>query len=66
LATFTIVLNLIGFYIGEVAMWEPIMTMVLVGLLFGTVISLVFISMVYSFLYKVKFYGYEFREELMK
>jgi Cu/Ag efflux pump CusA len=38
---------------------------IMVGLLFGTVITLLFIPAFYSVLYKVNYEGYEFNEELM-
>ena len=66
LATFTTVLGLIPLYLGGGEIWEPMAVTIMVGLLFGTVITLVFIPSIYSVLYKVSFKGYEFNEELMK
>lgn len=66
LATFTTVLGLIPLYLGGGEIWEPMAVTIMIGLLFGTVITLVFIPAIYSVLYKVSFDGYEFNEELMK
>lgn len=66
LATFTTVLGLIPLYLGGGEIWEPMAVTIMVGLLFGTVITLLFIPAFYSVLYKVSYKGYEFNEELMK
>jgi multidrug efflux pump subunit AcrB len=66
LATFTTVLGLIPLYLGGGEIWEPMAVTIMIGLLFGTVITLVFIPAIYSVLYKISFKGYEFNEELMK
>lgn len=65
LATFTTVLGLIPLYLGGGAMWEPMAVTIMVGLLFGTIITLVFIPTLYSVLYKVKYLGYRFNEALL-
>jgi multidrug efflux pump subunit AcrB len=65
LATFTTVLGLIPLYLGGGEIWEPMAVTIMVGLLFGTVITLVFIPSVYSLLYKVSYKGYVFNEDLM-
>jgi multidrug efflux pump subunit AcrB len=65
LATFTTVLGLIPLYLGGGEIWEPMAVTIMVGLLFGTVITLLFIPAFYSVLYKVNYEGYEFNEELM-
>jgi len=65
LATFTTVLGLIPLYLGGGEIWEPMAVTIMVGLLFGTVITLVFIPALYSLLYKVSYKGYEFDEKLM-
>lgn len=65
LATFTTVLGLIPLYLGGGAMWEPMAVTIMVGLLFGTVITLLFIPSFYSILYKVDYSNYSFKEELM-
>lgn len=65
LATFTTVLGLIPLYLGGGEMWEPMAVTIMIGLLFGTVITLIFIPSFYSVLYKVDYKGYEFNEELL-
>jgi multidrug efflux pump subunit AcrB len=65
LATFTTVLGLIPLYLGGGAMWEPMAVTILIGLLFGTVITLLFIPSFYSVLYKVDFKSYEFNKKLL-
>ncbi|MBG7629898.1 MAG: efflux RND transporter permease subunit [Bacteroidetes bacterium] len=65
LATFTTVLGLIPLYLGGGAMWEPMAVTIMIGLLFGTVITLLFIPAFYSILYKVNYNGYKFNEELL-
>lgn len=63
LATFTTVLGLIPLYLGGGAIWEPMAVTIMVGLLFGTVITLVFIPSFYSVLYKVSFKNYVFKDD---
>lgn len=65
LATFTTVLGLIPLYLGGGAIWEPMAVTIMVGLLFGTVITLLFIPAFYSVLYKVNYNDYTFNEELL-
>nr|WP_299170797.1 efflux RND transporter permease subunit [uncultured Allomuricauda sp.] len=65
LATFTTVLGLIPLYLGGGEMWEPMAVTIMVGLLFGTVITLLFIPAFYSVLYKVDYRGYHFNKELL-
>ncbi|MFS4491652.1 efflux RND transporter permease subunit [Maribacter sp. 2308TA10-17] len=65
LATFTTVLGLIPLYLGGGEMWEPMAVTIMVGLLFGTVITLLFIPAFYSVLYKVDYKGYQFNEALL-
>ncbi len=66
LATFTTVLGLIPLYISGGEMWEGMAVSIMIGLLFGTVITLLFIPSLYSVLYKVNYKKYEFNEELME
>jgi multidrug efflux pump subunit AcrB len=49
-------------YLGGGAMWEPMAVTIMVGLLFGTVITLIFIPSFYSILYKVSFKNYIIKE----
>lgn len=65
LATFTTVLGLVPLYLGGGEMWEPMAVTIMIGLLFGTVITLLFIPAFYSVLYKVDYNGYEFDESLL-
>ncbi|WP_299439271.1 efflux RND transporter permease subunit [uncultured Aquimarina sp.] len=66
LATFTTVLGLIPLYLGGGEMWEPMAVTIMIGLLFGTVITLLFIPAFYSVLYKIDYKGYEFDDTLLK
>ena len=65
LATFTTVLGLIPLYLSGGEMWEGMAVSIMVGLLFGTVITLLFIPSFYSILYKVSYKEYSFNEELL-
>lgn len=66
LTTFTTSLGLIPLYLGGGLMWEPMAASIMIGLLFGTIITLVFIPAFYSILYKVHYTGYKFNETLLK
>jgi len=66
LATFTTVLGLIPLYISGGEMWEGMAVSIMIGLLFGTVITLLFIPSFYSILFKVDYSDYEFNEALME
>jgi len=66
LATLTTVLGLIPLYLGGGEMWEPLAVTIMVGLLFGTVITLLFIPSFYSVLYKVNYHGYKFDMKLLE
>lgn len=66
LATFTTVLGLIPLYISGGEMWEGMAVSIMVGLLFGTIITLVFIPSLYSALFKVNYKGYTFNEKLLE
>lgn len=65
LATFTTVLGLVPLYLGGGEMWEPMAVTIMIGLLFGTVITLLFIPAFYSVLYKVDYSEYEFDESIL-
>ncbi len=65
LATFTTVLGLIPLYLSGGEMWEGMAVSIMVGLLFGTIITLLFIPSFYSLLYKVSYKDYTFKEELL-
>ena len=66
LATFTTVLGLIPLYLSGGEMWEGMAIGIMVGLLFGTVITLLFIPSLYSALFKVDYNEYEFNEKLLE
>ena len=65
LATFTTVLGLIPLYISGGEMWEGMAISIMVGLLFGTIITLLFIPSLYSALFKVGYKDYEFNDALL-
>jgi len=65
LATFTTVLGLIPLYLSGGEMWEGMAVSIMVGLLFGTTITLIFIPAFYSTLFKVNYKEYEFNEALL-
>ncbi len=65
LATFTTVLGLIPLYLSGGEMWEGMAVTIMIGLLFGTVITLIFIPSFYSLLYKLSYKGYQFDPKLM-
>lgn len=66
LATFTTVLGLIPLYISGGEMWEGMAIGIMVGLLFGTVITLLFIPSMYSAMFKVNYKNYKFNNELLE
>lgn len=53
LTTFTTTLGLIPLYLGGGVMWEPMAIAIMIGLLFGTTITLLFIPALYGLLYRV-------------
>lgn len=65
LATFTTVLGLIPLYVSGGEMWEGMAVSIMVGLLFGTIITLLFIPSMFSALYKISFKGYNFNPVLL-
>lgn len=52
LTTFTTVLGMIPLYLGGGVMWEPLAAAIMFGLLFGTIVTLIFVPVSY-----VLFYG---------
>jgi len=66
LTTFTTSLGLIPLYLGGGLMWEPMAASIMIGLLFGTVITLIFIPALYSVFYKVNYKDYQFNETLLQ
>ncbi|MEM9544870.1 MAG: efflux RND transporter permease subunit [Bacteroidota bacterium] len=65
LATFTTVLGLIPLYLSGGEMWEGMAVSIMIGLLFGTIITLLFIPAFYSVLFRVNYKGYRFNEALL-
>jgi multidrug efflux pump subunit AcrB len=53
LTTFTTTLGLIPLYLGGGEMWEPMAISIMVGLLFATVITLLFVPVMYKVLFRV-------------
>ena len=54
LTTFTTTLGLIPLYLGGGEMWEPMAIAIMVGLLFATVITLLFVPVLYQVLFRIK------------
>jgi multidrug efflux pump subunit AcrB len=54
LTTFTTVFGLIPLYLGGGLMWEPMAVSIMVGLLFATVIILLFVPVMYKMLFRVE------------
>ncbi|MEM6317903.1 MAG: efflux RND transporter permease subunit [Bacteroidota bacterium] len=54
LTTFTTVLGLIPLYLGGGLMWEPMAVSIMVGLLFATVITLLFVPVLYKLFFRVQ------------
>ena len=65
LATLTTVFGLLPLYLSGGEMWEGMAIGIMVGLLFGTVITLVFIPSLYSIFFRVSYDGYRFDPALM-
>ncbi len=55
LTTFTTTLGLIPLYLGGGLMWEPMALAIMIGLLFATVITLLFIPVMYKLLFRVPY-----------
>ena len=66
LSTFTTILGLLPLYLSGGEMWEGMAVSIMIGLLFGTIITLLFIPSLYSALFKVSYKGYEFDEALLE
>lgn len=65
LATFTTVLGLFPLYLSGGEMWEGMAVSIMVGLLFGTIITLIFIPSFYSILFRVSYKNYTLNEEIL-
>ena len=66
LATFTTVLGLMPLYISGGEMWEGMAVAIMIGLLFGTIITLLFVPALFSIFYKVSYKDYTFNNELLE
>ena len=53
LTTFTTTLGMIPLYLGGGLMWEPMAVAIMIGLLFATTITLIFIPVAYKLLFRV-------------
>ena len=54
LTTFTTTLGLIPLYLGGGLMWEPMAIAIMIGLIFATVITLLFVPVMYKLLFRIK------------
>ena len=54
LTTFTTTLGMIPLYLGGGLMWEPMAIAIMIGLLFATVITLLFVPIMYKLLFGIK------------
>ncbi|MEO1434562.1 MAG: efflux RND transporter permease subunit [Bacteroidota bacterium] len=54
LTTFTTTLGMIPLYLGGGLMWEPMAIAIMIGLLFATVITLLFVPAIYKLLFRVQ------------
>lgn len=66
LSTFTTILGLVPLYLSGGEMWEGMAVSIMIGLLFGTIITLLFIPSLYSALFRVHYEGYVFNEALLE
>ncbi|MEM6719368.1 MAG: efflux RND transporter permease subunit [Bacteroidota bacterium] len=65
LATFTTVLGLVPLYISGGELWEGMAVSIMIGLLFGTIITLIFIPSFYAILFKINYREFEFDMRLL-
>jgi multidrug efflux pump subunit AcrB len=59
LTTGTTIGGLIPLYLGGGPMWEPMAVAIMFGLLFATVLTLVFVPVLYSLFFRVRYRGFE-------
>lgn len=64
LTTATTVFGLLPLYIGGGEMWEPMAVGIMAGLMFSTLLTLGFIPVLYSLLYKVSYSNYQPTEKV--
>jgi multidrug efflux pump subunit AcrB len=60
LTTGTTIGGLIPLYLGGGPMWEPMSVAIMSGLLFATVLTLVFVPVLYSLFFKVRYKDFEY------
>jgi multidrug efflux pump subunit AcrB len=60
LTTGTTIGGLIPLYLGGGPMWEPMSVAIMSGLLFATILTLVFVPVLYSLFFKVRFKEFEY------
>jgi len=60
LTTGTTIGGLIPLYLGGGPMWEPMSVAIMFGLLFATILTLVFVPVLYSLFFKVTYKGFEY------
>jgi multidrug efflux pump subunit AcrB len=60
LTTFTTVLGLVPLWFGGGPMWQPMAISIIFGLLFATLLTLVFVPILYSLFFRVSFGSYEY------
>ena len=60
LTTGTTIGGLIPLYLGGGPMWEPMSVAIMFGLLFATVLTLVFVPVLYSLFFKVRFKEFQY------
>ncbi|MEM1094699.1 MAG: efflux RND transporter permease subunit, partial [Bacteroidota bacterium] len=65
LSTFTTVLGLLPLYLSGGEMWEGMSVSIMVGLLFGTLITLLLIPALFSLLYRIDYSAYTFDADLL-
>nr|NQU91436.1 efflux RND transporter permease subunit [Bacteroidota bacterium] len=63
LTTFTTSLGLIPLWVGGGVMWQPMAISIIFGLLFATVITLLFVPALYRMLYRISYKGFVGDEE---
>jgi multidrug efflux pump subunit AcrB len=66
LTTLTTSLGMLPLLFGGGLLWEPLSLAIIFGLLFGTVIILLYVPVIYSLLFKVKFKDYKFDPKVLE
>jgi multidrug efflux pump subunit AcrB len=66
LTTLTTSLGMLPLLFGGGLLWEPLSLAIIFGLLFGTVIILLYVPVIYSLLFKVKFKDYTFDPKVLE